>query len=430
VAEVVLFSTGASAGVLLARSLGPAQRGALAAVAAWPTFLLTVFSFGIPQSAAFFVAQGDRKNRQILYTFCVLILVQAVLLGAIGPWLFQKVFSDDLGPHRTGAILYLAAIPFAAMGGVFAGILQGAGDLRAFNRVRMGGAVLYLSGVGLLCALGRMCIWNVVLLLCLQILVSNVAGLLLSAKYLQATGTVELDFLRTVLAYGLKTQLAHGGQVMNSRADQLIMSLVLRPEELGFYAIAVAAAAPITLASSAIARIALPDVAQRSSDAHVERLLKLVRASTVCLLTCVVPALFVLPIVIPFLFGSGFAKATPAAMVLAVSAVFLGTNEVLSEGLRAMNRPGTVAAAQWLGLAVTGPALYLLLPKFGATGAALSSLLAYNASFLWLLHSAVGSVAPGWRAAVPRQAEVQQMLLHAYRFGAAAFARQRSPLQL
>jgi len=95
--------------------------------------------------------------------------------------------------------------------------------------------------------------------------------------------------------------------------------------------------------------------------------------------------MLVSPRVIPILFGSEFASATAPALVLLVAAVFLGSNYILSSGLRAVGYPAIPSVGEGVGVAVSLVGLYWALPRFGMMGAAWVSLASYAATFVVLM---------------------------------------------
>jgi len=65
--------------------------------------------------------------------------------------------------------------------------------------------------------------------------------------------------------------------------------------------------------------------------------------------------------------------------------VYLGLNQVLFEGARALEQPSLPSYAESISMAVTCGGLYLLLPRFGFIGAAIASTLAYSTACILML---------------------------------------------
>src|SRR5437879_4086808 len=65
-------------GVLLARSLGPAGRGVLAAVILWPSVLSTVFCAGLNEAVTYFTSRFREQARQIAATGFAVALAESI----------------------------------------------------------------------------------------------------------------------------------------------------------------------------------------------------------------------------------------------------------------------------------------------------------------------------------------------------------------
>jgi O-antigen/teichoic acid export membrane protein len=224
----------------------------------------------------------------------------------------------------------------------------------------------------------------VTMVLILQLAVGVALGHHLAVRRL--TGSFRLDFAlaKEIFAYSMKTQLSHAAQTTNLRLDQLAMSIFLAPSELGIYAVACAAPTLVTFGSTALATVVLPDVARRPTVVRGSTLIRYFRMNLLVLCGLAAAAVAVAPAIVPMLYGSDYRASVLPLQILCVAAVFQGTNDVLSGGLRGMNAPGLVAGSQGVSMAVTAVGLYLLLTKYGAVGAAITSLLAYGTASIFL----------------------------------------------
>ena len=83
------------------------------------------------------------------------------------------------------------------------------------------------------------------------------------------------------------------------------------------------------------------------------------------------------PWLVPAVFGAAYRGAILPAVVLLAASLFQGANAVIGNGFRAIGLPGHSALAEVAGFALTLGLLALLLPRFGAAGAAVGSLVAY-----------------------------------------------------
>src|SRR5262245_2797465 len=86
-ANAALAVIGLLTGLLTARLLGAEGRGQLAAVQAWPLFLATLGSFGLPEAIAYFVARSPSQARAALATGLLLALPFVLIAVVSGLWL-------------------------------------------------------------------------------------------------------------------------------------------------------------------------------------------------------------------------------------------------------------------------------------------------------------------------------------------------------
>src|SRR6202035_3271598 len=99
------------------------------------------------------------------------------------------------------------------------------------------------------------------------------------------------------------------------------------------------------------------------------------------------------PLLITVFFGRAFLPATLSARVLIFATVIVGTNRVLSAGIKANNLPLVPGIAEGIAVVVTVLSLAVLLRPLGITGAAIASLFAYAASFGYLVWFSVRRLA-------------------------------------
>ena len=64
VGSAALQGLGVLTGILLARGLGPTDRGAFAAMLLWPTLMVTLGSLGLISSFSYFTARGGRHRSE------------------------------------------------------------------------------------------------------------------------------------------------------------------------------------------------------------------------------------------------------------------------------------------------------------------------------------------------------------------------------
>ncbi|MDQ6878051.1 MAG: oligosaccharide flippase family protein, partial [Candidatus Dormibacteraeota bacterium] len=113
-ANIALAILGAAAGILVARILGPAGRGDLAAIQTFPTFLSLVAMVGLPQAVIFFTAKRTGDSGQYLGTAVALALCVSLLAGAIGYLAMPVLLAAQGDRVIEAARYYLLMIPIYA----------------------------------------------------------------------------------------------------------------------------------------------------------------------------------------------------------------------------------------------------------------------------------------------------------------------------
>jgi O-antigen/teichoic acid export membrane protein len=409
-ANILLSALGVVTGVILARILGPDGRGELAAITLWPGIILTLGGLGIPHTIAYFVASRPEEGAKVYTNALTLSVFQSLLLVTVGlliiPWALEGQFAHVM--HL--CMFYLISIPLSLVAGINAGFLQGLLRMREHSIVRTVPSVVYMVGLLVFFASGINNLGILVFWLLFILFISILVGASSIWKIIGKDFALDRHLLRHMVGYGLKTQAANSMQTFNLRLDQLIMSIFLLPQSLGYYVVAVTIAGAVQPLCSAVGTIALPDVASREAGSQAQRVTAILRCTFLILVPLIGLLILLMPWLVPLAFGPAFDPAIFPAQVLAIGGLFLGMNSVLTEGLRGMNRPGTAAGAELGSLATTVLLLYFLLPRYGITGAAVASVIAYATTFVIMAVCLAKQSELGIRALLPTGGDLKALL--------------------
>ena len=381
-------------GVITARALGPSGKGLLTAVLLWPSLLLAVGALDLGASVTFFSARGAANQRQITATGLAIALTISVILMGIGYPLMHLVLGHYGSSAVFAAQLFLAWLPLTLLTITMAAVPQGRLAFGLFNAIRLSVVVVIVLALLGLWFLDRVSVVNVVWVT----LAANVVALLLAIAVLRYKGWFGIRpnkrLFGPILTYALKSHTEAIALLANLRADQAVISLFLASAALGQYAVAVTLAGAVAILATSLATVAFPTIAgDLSVSARSSAFARYVRvAFTLSLLAAVLLVAFA-PMLISTFFGRAFLPATLAAQVLIFATVIVGTNRVLSAGIKANNLPLVPGIAEGIALVVTVLSLAVLLRPLGITGAAIASLFAYAASFGYLVWFSVRRLA-------------------------------------
>ena len=353
-------------GPLLARYLGPADRGTLAAVLT-PLALVTLLgAVGLPEAVTYAVASRLAPLRQVLRAGLAIGLVSGVASAAViwplAPVLLRNS-PDHVGLMRWMTVLVVASMAMAAVRAA----AQGRGRFDLSNAERWLSVITRLPLLVLLAVTGALTVTS-------------------AAWATYATGVVAMLVLwlvlrerddppvapvprleRKLLSFGAQAWIGTVASILVLRLDQAVLAPLVGAAQLGFYAVAVSLAeVPSTL------QLAMRDVmfatATDRRDPHLiarsNRILMLLSAglAAVGAIAC--------PLVLPLLFGDAFDPATGMAQILFLACIPAGIGMIVGAGLLSVGRPRARSVAQVAGLAVNVGLLLALVGPLGATGAA------------------------------------------------------------
>jgi O-antigen/teichoic acid export membrane protein len=364
---------GYAASLITARLLGPDDRGLLAVLQTDAIVATVVLALGV-QYAILYYASGRPTERPALLG---LALVQTVAVAAVA---FGIVLLA--GPAIAGAQggSYDAQAWLLAAGLVPLGYLE-------FSLLHLVQARLnfWLPNVMSIVARVVVLVTTIVLVAELGLGVTGAVIALLAfevvqiAAYLPTAARDGIRFskqiAREALSYGVRVQLGSLFRIAAGRFDLMLLSLFAAHATVAYYAIAQIVSELVLLAPRAIGTVLLPVVASGPpSESLSDSSLRL--NGTLSLLSVGGVAVFG-PLLITFGYGSAFNPAIVPCLILLPGIWFLSAGNLVSFVLSARGRPGTgslIAALQ--GILTVGLDL-LLIPPFGAVGAAIASSVAY-----------------------------------------------------
>jgi len=363
---------GAVGGVVVARWLGPADRGALAAVVVVGTLVGTAATAGVQYWATRTTARGGASANVLvaLQRQAVIALVVFTSAGLV----LQAVAADPA--WVAGAVLALGWTWAALALSVPNGLRQ----LGFLSVAQVCGAVTYIGLTTALFLLSRPSVPLAVLGVASAQWVIVALGAHRSLRELRrgpsSSPTRAADIYRETGPASLSELLI----VAAGRVDVLIVAALLAPEQVGYYVVAVSIAELSVVLADAAAQVALPFI---GGDSEIRSVAPLHRAVLLLSGAATVGVISVAPVAVPLLFGDEFRPALWPLLPLAVGTIFLGLWKVVVSDASARGRNGDRALSAWWGLVALASADVALIPIFGLLGAGIASALGFVTA--WLL---------------------------------------------
>lgn len=378
-------------GILNARLLQPVGRGQVEAVAGWMRLAPILLHAGAPEGLAFEQARTKRPSATLNLIAIVTLFVLGSLTLLVTQLLIPYAFdaqADDL--VQLARVLMIAT--YAVLGAYLVrALFIGANYFVGQTLLMVAEPVFYAAVALVLWLVDAYSVRNVLLAQAGSFAVVAVLGgaVLLFLGGLRKPSREEV---RSVFGYGLRGHLGTLGMLGNTRLDLLLLPAVVAASQIGLYAVAVSVGSMMVLLFGQLGRVVF--TTSVGSDALsqarlVERSLRLVLTAS-GLAAIATGALA--PVVIPWVYGDAFVGAVTPLRLLLPGVVLWTAGTVLEAGLQGAGRPGRSSLSQLAGLAVTVVGLWWTLPRWGISGAAITSTLAYGTVFamrLWYLRSAI-----------------------------------------
>ena len=329
---------GMATSVILARSLGPDNRGLLAAIVFWPTFLFQVAYFSLNEATAHEVARAGmtgKRSRDVaraaltLHIFsalwvCVFVaIVLPLVINAEHVKYIDLIFSYGIG------FVILTVIDLFNHAA-----LQGSGQTFRANLLRLIQPSTYAVLLLILLLLREMEVPLVLGAMLFSSALSVVVGFALSRVVRPACGVVRAgSILKTAVRF-------HGVNILlyvSTEIDKLVVIRWMGNAEIGYYMVALAyAMLGMGMVVSSFAVLTYADIAslqdrkdQAAQIARYSRYAMFLAASTNLLAGML--AVWLLPLI----YGEAFIAAVPIATILLVATACKALRQVLDRALRA-----------------------------------------------------------------------------------------------
>jgi O-antigen/teichoic acid export membrane protein len=373
--KLCVLVLGAASTVIVARTLGPADRGSLASVYALMTLLAQLGTFGIVSANPYFAAREPHLRAHVAANSLWLAGLIGPAMAVIGV-LFKLVapgaFADIGWPELAFAML---AVPIL-LGSLFLqSILLAEGRTVLYTGVGVGTA---LVTVVLLLAILRPAGGGVLLALVLLV-VPQLGALLVYFSALRRHGRllrrVDRSLLRRMLGYGARAYVVTLIAYMLVRIDLLLVNGIQGASAAGQYSVAAAMADALYLLPASVA----VNLFARLARGSVERELSLSVFQLVAvgfLVVCALAALLADP-AITLLFGSAYHPAISLFLWLLPGVYCLGALNVIAYHFAAHGMPRELVFVWLPGLLVNLTIDLTLLPGHGTYIASIASTVAY-----------------------------------------------------
>ncbi len=410
-ADVATAVSAFGVAIVVARALGPANRGIYFLATLVASMIALVGSLGMA-SAAIVYGANQRVSPRELHGLAICVSIGVGLTGTALLVVFEPVLVTSVLKGMDSATIILVGVSIAPLiyGQVVGAMLTGMGHVPAVSVIRIAIAIaLPVVTVPAVVLWSGRAVSAVVAWLIVTTLFGIALGWYCSAR-LAKPAWPGATALRAVASFSVRGHVGTLAAQGFLRTDFLFVSAYLGPTAVGLYSQASVLAERMTtlghsLYSSSAYRLG-SDLPKHAAELAAE----LIRVLLIVMVPVgVVLALLAHPIMV-VLFGSAFGPSAEPFVILLPGTVCLTLWYVLSLYiLSSLRRPGTTTVIQGTGLLIALPLYWLAVKHWGYNGAAVVSTVIYSGVFaagLWFL---LRSPYVTWRQIVPTMHDVRHM---------------------
>ena len=388
-ANLLITLFGLVGSIILARWLGPSQRGIFASIILIPTVLQYFVNFGLFSATIYFTAQPISNKNTIWSNLLIVSFIQSIVGILIGYFIISSYLQKYNAVIINLGYLYLLTVPLGLISMYATYMLQGASYFKVTNLLKCIVPVGYCLSVIVLKYYQNLTIENLVYV---QIIIQSfylIIALFLLHKILlkHFTFRIEYNFIRQMLAYSVKIWVGDVSQLANSRIDQFLIGGILSSKDLGIYTVAISVARFTSVFADAVKTIMLPSVTNKNSfQEKMAETLNFFKKYWIFSIFFHVIFILFLPFLVPFIFGNAYAEAVLICQILVVGSFFINAKTVLSGGVLGMGFPEMVSYVEVIGMIISSVLCFLMINLYGLTGVSIAIAISYSCQLIGLTY--------------------------------------------
>jgi O-antigen/teichoic acid export membrane protein len=381
--QIVTFAASLLISILLARMLGPENRGIYAILTLIPIIVVGLSSFGLDIANAYFTANKRFEVKDIVGNSLTMVVVISIFVALASLALSSTHFFQAYLKHININLYYfglmMIAIPINLVFTFFSKILLGKSDFMRFSLVSVSQGIAQLLILVVLILIANHSLSAAVYSYLIAAAIASSFTMSLIYRITRFEFALNLDLLKKSINYGGRAYVGNFAQFLNYRLDMFFVSYFLTAASVGHYAIAAGIAEKLWMIPGAFGTVLFPKVSSNSNDeSSIKLTSKVTRNSfTIIITLAIMLALLSKPLIL-ILFGKIFLPAVQPLLILLPGVIMLSLSKVLTGDLSGRGRPDIGAASSIVSLAVNIPLCFFLIPKWGINGAAFSSSIAYS----------------------------------------------------
>ncbi len=361
-------------GIITARTLGPEGRGEQAALILWPEFMANVITLGIPSALVYNLRRYPEERSNFFSAAVILCSILGIGSATVGILFLPQWLSQYPTETIRMAQLLMPIVPIFLLAQLFALALDASSQFAISNIGR------YMMPLGTLLLLYGLVISHNITpyTAALAYILPGIVVFLFRLAYLRKVFKFQWSGLtktyRRLMSYGVRSYGVELVKTLSGKLSQVVIVGLLSSSNLGIYVVALNLSRMMNVFQTSFVTVLFPTVAGRPRKEVVALTGRAVRVSLAlsCLAGIIVS--FLAPVVLNVLYGEKFLAAIAVFRILLVEIIISGTVWVFLQAFMAVGKPGFVTLLQGLGVAISIPLMFLLVPVYGLEGAGMALL--------------------------------------------------------
>lgn len=383
--NILLIIIGLFSTVLIARLLGPEGQGVYTLIILLPTMLVTFLNLGIGPATVYFTGSKKYSLNTIISTNIVLsfiLSIVAVIIGLIAILIFKG--STFEGAPTTALLTVLFILPFLFFSSFMQAIYQGTENFKRYNYIQISSKLIQILTLIIMVFFVDLSLRGVLS----SFIIGNCMPSILILLYLlkdkvkinlkDFSLSLTFDFLK----YGYRAHLSNIVAFLNYRLDILMISFFLNPMAVGIYNVAVAIAERLWIFSQPLSTTLFPRISTIKNENERSILTAKVARNTLYISAIFGLIFFMISDVVVFLlFGEEYSKASIIIKILLFGITFFAAERILSNYFAGTGTPEINLYTGLITLISNAILNVILIPKYGISGASLSTSISYSLTF-------------------------------------------------
>jgi O-antigen/teichoic acid export membrane protein len=384
--NVAMTVMGVVTGIITARWLGPTNRGLFALVTSLQLMLSNFVKLGIPQASVYYmrrkkVSASDVASNSMWFAL-TLGSVLAVVCWVWRTWLLQNILKQ--APESL-VLPTLILVPSVVLQFYFLGIAQAQERFREYNLRQIVPNLLSLIGMFVLLVVMHL---NLLAVVWAQTAIGLFVTLWMTIRVHREAPIrlrVNVQLLREMLTFGSKSYVQQLAAQMHLRIDQFILVYLKSPADVGFYVVGVNIVSLLLRIPDAAGTVMFPRLAATDRQTAQITTTRVCRHTLFLTGLGVVAMAAVAPIGIPLLYGHKFDEAIRPMLTLLPGALVMAIYQILTRSFTSDAKQAINIFAASTALVLNVGLNFVLIPRYGASGAALANCLSYGTAATILL---------------------------------------------